>query len=656
MTCPRCTAPMRALRLSSHRHEPVTVDHCPDCRLVWFDRLESVQLDALGWVRLLRKMEEGAGRPLAQAQVGRPACPSCRQPLKPVQNRTRFGLFAVLECPVQHGHLHSHSGLLAERGLVRPLGAPERLALAQQKQPLHCFNCNGPAEPMDKDCRWCGSALVVVDLPRLAHSLQVRDEAQGPLPAGRGRHVPWPCRGCGAPLDPGREASCSRCGQLVVAQDLPDLRPLLEAAEARLAPAAAARAERQRQAERRYRNESDGRGERAAPAGLLARTLMLHGWLPLLLLAVLALALAAASVGGVVGRGVPPLEALRLQPVGADAAAAWHWVAEHRRLAPTDTQAQRQLGRAALDLHLRHAAGVAIPANLTVGQLLDDRYGRVFPPSDDEFADRQGAALARSLRLEPASESDPLPPAPDLDASRFSPAGPGLWVERERRSQGLWAPELLNAGQSALKLGPLQLRMVQGRGLWLGWRCQPAAPADGGVAAGQRVVLLCRSQGAPAGMESLWAWAVEHLRQGQPVPLEWADESLRAPGRIEALIDSLVAQAARPAKAPVVKRPSLRERWQLLAPRQQQLLGLAALLAGFVAYSAMARRFGVRRSFIAWMLMAAPLSVVFGGGQGPASVLFVGMTLSVAALVAWAYTWGFRLYRDWFFQRFERRA
>ena len=45
---------MAALVLSSHRHARVTVDHCGGCRLVWFDALESVQLDALGWVRLLR--------------------------------------------------------------------------------------------------------------------------------------------------------------------------------------------------------------------------------------------------------------------------------------------------------------------------------------------------------------------------------------------------------------------------------------------------------------------------------------------------------------------------------------------------------------------------------------------------------------------------
>ena len=91
-----------------------------------------------------------------------------------------------------------------------------------------------------------------------------------------------------------------------------------------------------------------------------------------------------------------------------------------------------------------------------------------------------------------------------------------------------------------------------------------------------------------------------------------------------------------------------------------RLLGVARKAAPpgtlFVFYSALARGLGQRRAFIVWMVLAVPLSVVFGGGLGPASVLFVGMALSSAALAAALYTWGFRLYRDWVFQRFERLA
>jgi hypothetical protein len=647
MNCPRCTAPMRPLRLSSHRHEAVTVDHCPDCRLVWFDRLESVQLDALGWVRLLRTMEAAAGRPLAMAQGGRPACPSCAQPLKPVQNRTRYGPFAVLECPERHGHLHSHSGLLGERGLVRPLGAAERRALTQEKHRLNCFNCGGRAGPLDDECRWCGTALVVVDLPRLAHSLQVRDEAMGPSPEAPGRHVAWPCRGCGAPLNPGRDAQCPRCHHLVVAHELPDLLPLLQEAEARLAPAAAARAQRQRRAQARYQ---PGQDRRAAAAHPRLRRLMLFGWLPLLLLLLAAVTLVAGVVSGSIGHGMPPLQALRLQPVAAEGGAIWHWVA------PQDAAAKRRLRRAALDLHLRHAAGVAYPPGLSMGQLIDGRYGRAFAPSDEELASYHGAALARSLQLLPASESDPLPQAVGVNAGRFAPAGPGLWVERERRMQGLWAPELQNIGKLPLTVTALNLRMVQGGGVWVGWICRPAQPADGVVGAGQRLLLLCLSETAPAWIEGPWGWAVQNLRLGTPMPLAWRDDSLLKGSRIDTLIDRLVADAQQQGTAPRVKRPTLQERWKALSPRHQWLVGLAALMAGFALYSALARGLGVQRAFIGWMLLALPASLMFGGGLGAASVLLVGMALGLAVIAAAVYTLGFRLYRDGVFQRFERQA
>jgi len=75
LACPRCRTPMTALLLPSHRGGDVEVDHCAGCRLVWFDRFESVALDGLGWVRLLRTLELGVPRPLLPAAVAQPGCP-----------------------------------------------------------------------------------------------------------------------------------------------------------------------------------------------------------------------------------------------------------------------------------------------------------------------------------------------------------------------------------------------------------------------------------------------------------------------------------------------------------------------------------------------------------------------------------------------------
>jgi hypothetical protein len=222
---------MTHLVLQGHQGKDVIVDHCAPCRLVWFDALESVQLSGRGWVKALRELQRGArGEPSAP----RPAqlqCPSCSGTLKSVHNATRYGRFPALECPRQHGHLHSESGMLAERGLVRPLLGPERLALAEERRTLMCLNCGAACDGSGEQCSYCGTPLMVIDLPRLAHALRQRPGKWTDSPTPDGVPMRWECRGCGQPLDPSREVACMSCGHAVVAPSLLDLTPLLMAVE-----------------------------------------------------------------------------------------------------------------------------------------------------------------------------------------------------------------------------------------------------------------------------------------------------------------------------------------------------------------------------------------------------------------------------------------
>jgi hypothetical protein len=246
--CPQCSAAMAHLVLQGHQGKDVIVDHCAPCRLVWFDALESVQLSGRGWVKALRELQRGArGEPSAQ----RPAqlhCPSCSGMLKSVHNATRYGRFPALECPRQHGHLHSESGMLAERGLVRPLLGPERLALAEERRTLMCLNCGAACDGSGEQCSYCGTPLMVIDLPRLAHALRQRPGKWTDSPTPDGVPMRWECRGCGRPLDPSREVACTSCGHAVVAPSLLDLTPLLMAVEHELRSAeVAARPYRKKQ-------------------------------------------------------------------------------------------------------------------------------------------------------------------------------------------------------------------------------------------------------------------------------------------------------------------------------------------------------------------------------------------------------------------------
>jgi hypothetical protein len=234
LACPQCEQTMAHLVLSGHGPQPVVVDHCPGCRLVWFDALESVELSGAGWVRLLRELvrsaalEPDAARPLTLH------CPVCHEPLKSVHNLTRYGRFPALECPQRHGHLHGHSGVLAERGLVRPLLPPERAALASERRVLHCFNCGARCDGQGDHCSYCASPLVVIDLPRLAYALLRRPGDDSPSPPPDGVPLAWTCHGCGGAVDPSREAACPRCGHAVVAPALLDIMPLLTSIETRL--------------------------------------------------------------------------------------------------------------------------------------------------------------------------------------------------------------------------------------------------------------------------------------------------------------------------------------------------------------------------------------------------------------------------------------
>ncbi|MBL8289263.1 MAG: zf-TFIIB domain-containing protein [Rubrivivax sp.] len=248
--CPQCGAAMAQRRLHAHGDRRVLVDHCAACRLVWFDTLESVQLAGLGWVDLLREMSRGEAQRPSSAPPPRPpmnaaarACPVCAEPLKTVHNQTRWGRFPMQECPAGHGHLHSDAGLLAERGLVRPLLAPERGALKASRRALHCLSCGGPVDGKALDtaeaCPWCATPLLVVDLPRLGHALRQRGVEDGrPMPRADGVPLRWPCHACGTTLDPTRTAACPQCGAGLLAPAIGDLQPLLDTAEHELRAAA----------------------------------------------------------------------------------------------------------------------------------------------------------------------------------------------------------------------------------------------------------------------------------------------------------------------------------------------------------------------------------------------------------------------------------
>jgi hypothetical protein len=228
LPCPQCQRDMAPFDLEGHYGQVIPTDLCPHCNLVWFDEFESVRLSGLGWVALVRRMQAALGHPTGPLRSDLP-CPRCRTGLKPVANLTRFGRFTALECPRRHGHLHTFSLLLAERGLVRAWTPADREALAQEHREPSCLNCGAPVGGEGEQCSYCESPLVVMDMPRFFTALLMRHGE--PLPEATAARLAWPCRGCGAPLAPSDSARCERCHHVVAVPSMLDLRPVLDQAE-----------------------------------------------------------------------------------------------------------------------------------------------------------------------------------------------------------------------------------------------------------------------------------------------------------------------------------------------------------------------------------------------------------------------------------------
>jgi hypothetical protein len=226
--CTSCRQPLRALVLEGHYKAKVHTDICTHCHLVWFDPLESVRLSGLGWVQLIRQMI--ASPALNSPQATRLSCVRCQAPLKAVRNLSRFGRSAAQECPQGHGHYQSYSLLLAERGLVRPVSPPDRQAMREQGRSMACLNCGAPLDDAAKDCNYCLSPLVMVDLPRLTAALLLRFGDAVPM-ATTAQSWAFNCIGCGQALDPTTDIRCTQCDQSVALPQLHLLTPLLNHVE-----------------------------------------------------------------------------------------------------------------------------------------------------------------------------------------------------------------------------------------------------------------------------------------------------------------------------------------------------------------------------------------------------------------------------------------
>ena len=166
---------MQNLKLAAHYGRHVEIDHCPACRLIWFDTNESVALSREGLLQIFVAIREITAT-TTRALANRLHCPRCTTTLQATHNLTRHGKTIYQRCPAGHGHAVTHSHFLAEKGLLRPLTESDLATPRAELISVACVNCGAALDAItDCRCPFCQSPVVVLDVPRALKALEDAD-------------------------------------------------------------------------------------------------------------------------------------------------------------------------------------------------------------------------------------------------------------------------------------------------------------------------------------------------------------------------------------------------------------------------------------------------------------------------------------------------
>jgi hypothetical protein len=141
----------------------VELDVCFECKAIWFDQYESAQLTPGAVIALFRMVHDHTAeptRPLADSM----RCPHCTSRLQFTQDIQRTNRLAYHRCPQSHGRLTTFFQFLREKNFVRDLSRGEIEQLAVNVKQVRCSSCGAPIDlGRDTSCSHCRAAISVLD-------------------------------------------------------------------------------------------------------------------------------------------------------------------------------------------------------------------------------------------------------------------------------------------------------------------------------------------------------------------------------------------------------------------------------------------------------------------------------------------------------------
>jgi predicted nucleic acid-binding Zn ribbon protein len=230
---------MLRVSMGGHYGSSVDLDLCQSCNLVWFDDVELARLSGLGMLALIDRMAEAYGLPFEPLRPTL-SCPRCASKLVLAHNQSRWGPSVQLQCPRRDGAYQSFAQFLQGKGLLRPMSLADRATLLRDKGRIDCVNCGAAVGVDDQRCPYCQSVPSLLDVARLASSLD--PEAllgPTPLPGVLAKQEAMQCAACGAALPPGQTMSCAQCGATLAIASLREANAAVQALAPALRAAAA---------------------------------------------------------------------------------------------------------------------------------------------------------------------------------------------------------------------------------------------------------------------------------------------------------------------------------------------------------------------------------------------------------------------------------
>jgi Zn-finger nucleic acid-binding protein len=158
MNCPNCSKEMTSMTLEAHLSDPVDIDICMPCQALWFDRYESLKLEAGSAARLKTMIEEQASAAKPQ-YIASLSCPRCHAPLHFTHDMQADTRFSYWRCE-PHGRFITFFDFLKEKKFIRELSRKQLDDLRQQLGAINCANCGAPIDlGKGSTCDYCGSPI-----------------------------------------------------------------------------------------------------------------------------------------------------------------------------------------------------------------------------------------------------------------------------------------------------------------------------------------------------------------------------------------------------------------------------------------------------------------------------------------------------------------